>query len=108
MRVLVTGHNGFIGRNVYLDWQQTLGVNNVDGIDYPDTCLAKDKKYGTIDFFWRIPNEKRESVGEPSPWVLRVRRIFERTRDEGPDGIMSQYVDNSYMWEPGFKFDWED
>ena len=36
MRVLVTGHNGFIGRNVYLDWQQTLGVNNVDGIDYPD------------------------------------------------------------------------
>ena len=80
----------------------------IDGIDYPDTCLAKDKKYGTIDFFWRIPNEKRESVGEPSPWVLRVRRIFERTRAEGPDGIMSQYVDNSYMWEPGFKFDWED
>ena len=47
----------------------------IDGIDYPDTCLARDKKYGTIDLFWRIPNENRESVGEPSPWVLRVRRI---------------------------------
>ena len=80
----------------------------IDGIDYPDTCLAKDKKYGTIDLFWRIPNENRESVGEPSPWVLRVRRILERTRAEGPDGIMSRYVDNSYMWKPGFKFDWED
>ena len=36
MKVLVTGHNGFIGRNVFLDWQQTLGYVNVDGIDYPD------------------------------------------------------------------------
>ena len=36
MRVLITGHKGFIGRNVFLDWQETLGYVNVDGIDRPD------------------------------------------------------------------------
>jgi|TARA_R100001129_G_scaffold183541_1_gene166233 hypothetical protein len=80
----------------------------IDGVDYPDNCLAKDKRYGTIDFFWRIDKEHRESISEPSAWVLRNRRISERIRAEGPDGPMSRYVDNSYMWEPGFKFDWED
>jgi len=80
----------------------------IDGVDYPDNALAKDKRYGTIDLFWRIPKENRERVGEPSQWALRMRRILERTRAEGPEGIMSRYVDNSYMWEEGFKFDWED
>ncbi len=80
----------------------------LDGVDYPDNCLAKDTRYGTIDFFWRIDKNHRESISEPSPWVLRNRRISERIRAEGPDGPMSRYVDNSYMWEEGFKFDWED
>lgn len=80
----------------------------IDGVDYPDNTLAKDKRYGTIDLFWRIPKEHRESIAEPSQWALRMRRILERTRAEGPEGIMSRYVDNSYMWEEGFKFDWED
>ena len=30
MRVLITGHKGFIGSNVYLDWQETLGYVNVE------------------------------------------------------------------------------
>ncbi|BCU99215.1 MAG: hypothetical protein CM15mV26_0420 [uncultured marine virus] len=34
MRVLITGHKGFIGRHVYADWVETLGVNNVVGIDF--------------------------------------------------------------------------
>ena len=80
----------------------------IDGVDYPDNVLAKDKRYGTIDLFWRIPKENRESIGEPSPHVLRMRKICERVRAEGPGGTMSRYVDNSYMWEEGFKFDWED
>ena len=80
----------------------------IDGVDYPDNALAKDKRYGTIDLFWRIPKENRERVGEPSQWALRMRRILERTRAEGPDGPMSRYVDNSYMWEEGFKYEWED
>tara|TARA_R100000900_G_C3293139_1_gene156178 strand:+ start:308 stop:760 length:453 start_codon:yes stop_codon:yes gene_type:complete len=80
----------------------------IDGVDYPDYSLARDSKYGTIDLFWRVPKERRESIGEPSVHALRMRKILERTRAEGPDGLMSRYVDNSYMWEPGFKFDWED
>jgi|TARA_R110002020_G_scaffold57472_5_gene158153 hypothetical protein len=79
----------------------------IDGVDYPDSALAKDTRYGHIDLFWRIPKEHRVRVGEPSPWILRMRRIDEKTRAEGPDGLRSRYVDNSYMWEPGFKFDWE-
>ena len=80
----------------------------IDGVDYPDYSLAKDTKYGNIDLFWRIPKERRKAIAEPSEWVLRMRRISERIRDEGPEGIMSRYVDYSYMWEEGFKFDWED
>jgi|TARA_R110001583_G_scaffold46172_2_gene145081 hypothetical protein len=80
----------------------------IDGVDYPHTALAKDTRYGTIDLFWRIPKEYRKSVGEPSSHVLRMRKICERIREEGPEGPSSRYVDNSYMWKPGFKFDWED
>ena len=36
MRVLVTGHKGFIGRHVYADWQEQIGDKCVDGIDIPD------------------------------------------------------------------------
>jgi hypothetical protein len=79
----------------------------VDGVDYPDFALAKDKRYGHIDLFWRIPKDSRESVREPTPYELRLRRIDEKTRAAGPDGLCSRYVDNSYMWKPGFKFDWE-
>jgi len=81
---------------------------NVDGIEYPDGSLAKDKRYGHIDLFWRIPKEHRECISEPSPWVLRNRRIDEKIRADGPEGPYSRYIDYSYMWEPGFKFDWED
>jgi len=80
----------------------------IDGVDYPHTALAKDTRYGTIDLFWRIPKEHRESVGEPTPHTLRMRKICERIREEGPEGPSSRYVDNSHMWKPGFKFDWED
>ena len=80
----------------------------IDGEDYPDTCLARDKRFGNIDLFWRIPKKHRAMVGEPSPWIKWMRRISERIRDEGPNGPSSRYVDNSYMWEEGFKFNWED
>ena len=31
-----------------------------DGIEYPDFALAKNTHTGRIDFFWRIPKDKRE------------------------------------------------
>tara|TARA_R110002051_G_scaffold183352_1_gene252928 strand:+ start:162 stop:614 length:453 start_codon:yes stop_codon:yes gene_type:complete len=79
----------------------------VDGVEYPDFALAKDTRYGQVDLFWRIPKEYRKSIREPTPWILRMRAIDEKIRAQGPDGIYSRYVDNSYMWKPGFKFDWE-
>ena len=35
MKVLVTGHRGFIGRYVFADWRSTEGYK-VHGIDHPD------------------------------------------------------------------------
>ena len=79
----------------------------VDGVDYPDFALAKHKRYGHIDLFWRIPKQHQQPVQEPNQWVLRMRCLDEKIRASGPDGISSRYVDNSHMWKPGFKFDWE-
>jgi predicted nucleic acid-binding OB-fold protein len=31
-----------------------------DGVEYPDSALAKNILTGKIDFFWRIPKDKRE------------------------------------------------
>ena len=35
MKVLVTGHRGFIGRYVFADWRRGYGFV-VHGIDHPD------------------------------------------------------------------------
>jgi len=31
-----------------------------DGIEYPTYCFARDTKMGGINFFWRIPRERRD------------------------------------------------
>ena len=31
-----------------------------DGIEYPTSCLAKNIMTNVVDFFWRIPKDKRE------------------------------------------------
>lgn len=31
-----------------------------DGIEYPSYCLAYDIKYNKLDFFWRIPKDRRQ------------------------------------------------
>ncbi len=117
MRPFRTNDDLFKVRGLGKKTLNALGINKtkkkqkkwytIDGVEYPDHALAKDKRYGNIDLFWRIPKEHRESIGEPSPWVLRMRRLDEKIRDAGPGGQYNYYVDNSYMWEPGFKFDWE-
>ena len=79
----------------------------IDGVDYPDSALARDTRYNTVDLSWRIPLEYRERIAAPSDHDLRMRRLNERIRREGPDGPFNRYVDYSYMWEEGFKFPWE-
>ena len=43
MKVLVTGHRGFIGQHVFADWRRELGYANVHGIDKPD-CVNEMPK----------------------------------------------------------------
>ena len=42
MKVLITGHKGFIGRHVFADWRRELGYAHVRGIDYPN-CVSSFK-----------------------------------------------------------------
>ena len=42
MKVLITGHKGFIGRHVFADWRRELGYAHVRGIDHPD-CVSSFK-----------------------------------------------------------------
>ena len=46
MKVLVTGHRGFIGRYVFADWRDQLGYK-VHGIDRPD-CISDFNIIGNI------------------------------------------------------------
>ena len=46
MKVLVTGHRGFIGRYVFADWRRGYGFY-VNGIDHPDD--VGDFKGGDYD-----------------------------------------------------------
>ena len=48
MKVLVTGHRGFIGRYVFADWRRELGYE-VHGIDHPDDVgNFKGGDYGLV------------------------------------------------------------
>ena len=40
MKVLFTGHRGFIGQHVFADWRRELGYANVHGLDHPD-CVSR-------------------------------------------------------------------
>ena len=79
----------------------------IDSVDYPGYAVAADSTYGNIDLFWRIPIERRVPVAPPSEHILKLRRMNEKIRAAGPDAPWSRYVDNSFMFEEGFKFSWE-
>tara|TARA_R100000027_G_scaffold18362_1_gene13239 strand:+ start:253 stop:972 length:720 start_codon:yes stop_codon:yes gene_type:complete len=85
MRVLVTGHKGFIGRNVFLDWQETLGYVNVDGIDHPEDI--GDFRGGDYDLVIHLAAyaDIRESLAKPQKYyennVVKTRRLFEWCRE---------------------------
>ena len=85
MRVLVTGHKGFIGRNVFLDWQETLGYVNVDGIDRPDDIA--DFKGGDYDLVIHLAAyaDIRESLKNPQLYyennVVKTKKLFDWCRE---------------------------
>ena len=85
MKVLVTGHKGFIGRSVFLDWQETLGYVNVDGIDRPDDI--SDFKGGDYDLVIHLAAyaDIRESLKNPQLYyennVMKTKKLFDWCRE---------------------------
>ena len=65
MKVLITGHKGFIGRHVFADWRRELGYAHVRGIDYPD-CVSSFKG-GDFDLVIQLAAwaDIRESIASP-------------------------------------------
>ena len=107
MRVLITGHKGFIGRNVYRDWQETLGVNNVDGMDFPDDVSQfHGGNYGLIIHLAAFANI-RDSLTNPQKFyennVLKAKRIFDWCNQTGTrllyassSAVEEEYWENPY------------
>ena len=69
MKVLVTGHRGFIGRYVFADWRRELGFE-VHGIDKPDDVSNfKGGDYGLVIHLaaWA---DIRESLEKPEEYYI--------------------------------------
>ena len=84
MKVLVTGHRGFIGRYVFADWRRELGYE-VHGIDNPDDVGNFDGgDYGLVIHLaaWA---DIRESLEKPEAYyinnVVKAKPIFDWCRE---------------------------
>ena len=107
MRVLVTGHKGFIGRNVYLDWQEQLGSANVDGIDFPDNIGQFDGGDYDLVIHLAAYANIRESLEDPEKFyvnnVLMAKQLFDWCRDTNTrllyassSAVEEEYWENPY------------
>jgi len=102
MKVLVTGHTGFIGRHVFADWQN-LGYE-VDGIDHPDD--VGDFNGGDYELVIHLAAwaDIRESLDKPEAYynnnVVKAKNLFNWCRDYNVRLLYasSSAVDDNY-WE---------
>ena len=84
MKVLVTGHRGFIGRYVFADWRKTHGYN-VHGIEHPED--VGDFKGGDYDLVIHLAAwaDIRESLQKPDEYynnnVVKAKPLFDWCRD---------------------------
>ena len=84
MKVLVTGHRGFIGRYVFADWRDQLGYA-VHGIDHPDD--VGDFKGGDYDLVVHLAAwaDIRESLQKPEEYynnnVVKAKPLFDWCRE---------------------------
>jgi len=84
MKVLVTGHRGFIGRYVFADWRKELGYE-VHGIDRPDDVVNfKGGDYGLVIHLAAYA-DLRESVEQPEKYyennVVKAKPLFDWCRE---------------------------
>ena len=85
MKVLITGHKGFIGRHVFADWRRELGYAHVRGIDHPD-CVSSFKG-GDFDLVIHLAAwaDIRESIASPDAYyinnVVKAKPLFDWCRE---------------------------
>ena len=109
MKVLVTGHRGFIGRYVFADWRDQLGYK-VHGIDHPDDVgdfnISGNIKKGDYDLVVHLAAwaDIRESMEKPGEYyennVRKAKRLFDWCGETGTRLLYasSSAVDGNY-WE---------
>ena len=105
MKVLVTGHRGFIGRYVFDDWRKTHGYN-VHGIDHPED--VGDFKGGDYDLVIHLAAwaDIRESLQKPDEYynnnVVKAKPLFDWCRDTNTRLLYasSSAVDADYWNNP--------
>lgn len=54
-----------------------------DGIEYPHNCFATDHKTGQLDFFWRIPRDRRLYYGKEEA-SLKIIKSIKAKEEAGP------------------------
>ena len=111
MKVLVTGHRGFIGRYVFADWRSTEGYK-VHGIDHPDDVgdfnISGNMKKGDYDLVVHLAAwaDIRESLEKPEEYyennVVKTKRLFDWCRDTNTRLLYasSSAVDGAYWNNP--------
>ena len=109
MKVLVTGHRGFIGRYVFADWRDQLGYK-VHGIDHPDDVgdfnISGNIKKGDYDLVVHLAAwaDIRESMEKPAEYYenneRKAKRLFDWCGETGTRLLYasSSAVDGNY-WE---------
>ena len=103
MRVLVTGHRGFIGRYVFSDWREQVGYL-AHGLDRPDDI--SDFKGGDYDLVIHLAAwaDIRESLESPDAYyinnVVKAKPLFDWCRETDTRLLYasSSAVDGNY-WE---------
>lgn len=61
-------------------WMKNPSDN--DGIEYPHSCFATDVKTNKIDFFWRIPRDRRLYYGDEERSLDIINKIKTRKEQE--------------------------
>lgn len=53
-----------------------------DGVEYPHSCFARDHKTRQLDFFWRIPRERRLYYGQEEESLKIIEKIKDKKEQE--------------------------